>query len=121
MLQALPEGGAGWTTHQALLARGQGGLKPASGKHIEVRRRCRGLGHRTGWTGMEDKAIVREGFNAIAASYLATRSEDSEDVRLLQELVERLPKGAQVLDAGCGAGVPVTRYLSGYFDVTGCG
>ena len=59
---------------------------------------------------MEDKAIVREGFNAIAASYLATRSEDSEDVRLLQELVERLPKGAQVLDAGCGAGVPLTRY-----------
>jgi len=70
---------------------------------------------------MEDKAIVREGYNAIAARYLATRSEDSEDVRLLQELVERVPKGVQVLDAGCGAGVPVTRYLSGYFDVTGCG
>ena len=68
---------------------------------------------------MDDKSIVRDGYNAIAAKYLPTRSEDSEDVQLLQELVERLPKGAKVLDAGCGAGVPVTRYLSQFFDVTG--
>jgi len=31
---------------------------------------------------------------------------------LLKELVDRLPKGARVLDAGCGSGVPVTRYLA---------
>ena len=68
---------------------------------------------------MEDKTIVKKGYNAIAARYLATRNEDSEDVQLLQKLVQRLPKGAQVLDAGCGAGVPVTRYLSQYFNVTG--
>jgi SAM-dependent methyltransferase len=50
---------------------------------------------------------------------LTTRTDDSEDVQLLQELVQRLSKGAKVLDAGCGAGVPVTRYLSQFFDVTG--
>jgi ubiquinone/menaquinone biosynthesis C-methylase UbiE len=68
---------------------------------------------------MQDKKIVKEGYNAIAARYLATRNKDSEDVQLLQELVRRLPQGAQVLDAGCGAGVPVTRTLSQYFNVTG--
>jgi ubiquinone/menaquinone biosynthesis C-methylase UbiE len=68
---------------------------------------------------MDEKSTVRDGYNAIAAKYLTIRSEDSEDVLLLEELVERLTKGAKVLDAGCGAGVPVTRYLSQYFDVTG--
>jgi len=68
---------------------------------------------------MEDRNIVKAGYNAIAARYLATRNEDSEDVQLLQELVQRLPKGAQVLDAGCGAGVPVTRTLSQHLNVTG--
>ena len=68
---------------------------------------------------MDDKSIVRDGYNAIATNYLTTRSEESEDVQLLQELVERLPKGAKVLDAGCGAGVPVAKYLTQFFDVTG--
>ena len=68
---------------------------------------------------MDAKSIVRDGYNAIAAKYWPTRAEDSEDVQLLFELVERLPKGAKVLDAGCGAGVPVTRYLSQFFEVTG--
>ncbi len=68
---------------------------------------------------MQDKKIVKQGYNAIAARYLATRNKDSEDVQLLQELVRRLPQGAQALDAGCGAGVPVTRYLSQHSDVTG--
>ena len=68
---------------------------------------------------MDEKTTVRAGYDAIAAKYLKTRSEDSEDVQLLQELVQRLPKGAKVLDAGCGAGVPVTRYLIKFFDVTG--
>ncbi|TFH36170.1 MAG: class I SAM-dependent methyltransferase [Anaerolineales bacterium] len=68
---------------------------------------------------MDEKSTVKDGYNSIAAKYLPTRSEDSEDVQLLQELVERLPKGAKVLDAGCGAGIPVARYLIQFFDVTG--
>ncbi len=65
------------------------------------------------------KAIVRSGYNAIAQSYLATRSLDTDDVRLLPELVKRLPKNARVLDAGCGAGIPVTKILAEQFDVIG--
>ncbi len=68
---------------------------------------------------MDSKEIVKAGYNAIAAEYLATRTEDSEDVQLLQELVQRLPEGAKVLDASRGAGVPVTRFLSRFFEVTG--
>ena len=68
---------------------------------------------------MDSKNIVRAGYNAKATEYLATRTEDSEDVQLLQELVQRLPRGAKVLDAGCGAGVPVTKFLSGFFEVIG--
>ncbi|MFN2303653.1 MAG: class I SAM-dependent methyltransferase [Anaerolineales bacterium] len=68
---------------------------------------------------MDEKTTVKDGYNSIADKYLPSRSEDSEDVQLLKELVERLPKGVKVLDAGCGAGIPVTRYLSQFFDVTG--
>jgi len=68
---------------------------------------------------MNAKETVKAGYNSIATHYLATRTEDSEDVRLLDDLVQRLPQGARVLDAGCGAGVPVTRFLSKFFQVTG--
>jgi ubiquinone/menaquinone biosynthesis C-methylase UbiE len=69
---------------------------------------------------VENKKIVREGYDAIAEKYLAARNETQpNDVELLQELIQRLPKGAKVLDAGCGAGVPVTRILSQSFEVVG--
>ena len=65
------------------------------------------------------KKTVKECYNSIANRYLAERSRDSEDVRLLQEFMERLPANAQVLDAGCGAGIPISQMLSGRFQVTG--
>lgn len=67
------------------------------------------------------KKIVRNGYNKIAKSYTETRSvdSDSEDIRLLKLLVERLPKGAMILDAGCGSGRPVTQLLAESFAVTG--
>jgi SAM-dependent methyltransferase len=68
---------------------------------------------------LNHKKTVKAGYNAIATTYLAARSVDSEDVRLLDELAQRLPQGALVLDAGCGAGVPVTRFLSQFFQVVG--
>jgi ubiquinone/menaquinone biosynthesis C-methylase UbiE len=37
----------------------------------------------------------------------------------LQLLLERLPQGARVLDAGCGSGYPVTQLLAESFLVTG--
>lgn len=68
---------------------------------------------------MDFKKTVKEGYNAIADRYLTERTRDSEDVRLLDEFIERLPENAKVLDAGCGAGVPISQMLSERFDVTG--
>ena len=68
---------------------------------------------------MDRKNTVRAGYNKIAGAYLAGRTRDSEDVRLLEDLIARLPKNAKVLDAGCGAGVPVAQILSTRFDLIG--
>ena len=68
---------------------------------------------------MNFKKTVKEGYNAIADRYLAERTRDSEDVRLLDDFMERLPPNAKVLDAGCGAGIPISQMLSEHFDVTG--
>lgn len=65
------------------------------------------------------KNIVRDGYNAMSQEYLAARHKDSEDVRLLERLTDRLSPGARILDAGCGAGIPITQLLSQDFDVVG--
>lgn len=62
---------------------------------------------------------MKAGYNKIILEYLASRKNDSEDVQLLHEIVERLPKNAIVLDAGCGAGYPITQFLAEHFKVTG--
>ncbi len=69
---------------------------------------------------MSDKEkIVRKGYNRIAKEYQADRHifDQREELETFASL---LVKGATVLDVGCGAGVPVTRFLveSG-FDVIG--
>ena len=68
---------------------------------------------------MDFKETVKAGYNQIAEQYLQERTRDSEDILLLSELLKRLPTGANVLDAGCGPGVPVTQILSERFHVTG--
>lgn len=68
---------------------------------------------------MDFKKTVKEGYNTIADRYLAERSRDSEDVRLLDDFIARLPTYAMVLDAGCGAGIPISQRLSERFQVTG--
>ncbi len=68
---------------------------------------------------MDFKKTVKEGYNAIADRYLAERTRDSEDVRLLHDFIERLSANAKLLDAGCGAGIPISQMLSEHFDVTG--
>lgn len=67
------------------------------------------------------KDIVREGYERIAEAYLATRGGDGADMELLRDFAGRLPAEARVLDAGCGSGIPVARYLSVErgFDVVG--
>ena len=59
----------------------------------------------------ERKRIVRDGYDKIARAYLEARDVAGADIPLLADLIARLPRDARVLDAGCGAGVPVTRLL----------
>lgn len=65
------------------------------------------------------KETVRSGYNKLASSYSASRTVDSEDIQLLRLLLERLPRRALVLDAGCGAGYPVAQILAKSFRVVG--
>jgi SAM-dependent methyltransferase len=57
------------------------------------------------------RAVVRAGYDQVSERYLADRTTASPDVAFLDDLITRLPDHARVLDAGCGAGVPVTRAL----------
>ena len=56
----------------------------------------------------------------MAERYLASKDpEDPTTLAALEQLARGLPSGAAVLDLGCGAGVPVTRWLARRFVVTG--
>ena len=64
---------------------------------------------------------VESGYDLMAEQYLATKHhEDPLALTALEDLASLLPREAAVLDLGCGAGVPVTRWLSDKgFAVTG--
>lgn len=65
--------------------------------------------------------IVGPGYDAIAARYAAWREAGAggdPTLRYLDLLGELLPRGARVLELGCGAGEPVTRALSQHHAVT---
>lgn len=54
--------------------------------------------------------LVRRGYNRAAETY--TRQRDQfESLAYLDRLAAWLQPGATVLDVGCGAGVPIDRYL----------
>ena len=64
------------------------------------------------------RRAVESGYDLIAEQYLATK--DPEDPPALRALEDLVPSEAAVLDLGCGAGVPVTRWLADRgFTVTG--
>jgi SAM-dependent methyltransferase len=67
----------------------------------------------------DPKALVRESYNRIAADYLLSRRRDSSDIALVDDLLARLPPRARVLDAGCGAGVPIAHRLAARVRVVG--
>lgn len=63
---------------------------------------------------MDDpRAVVRAGYDQVAEAYLAARTHEGGDVDALEDLLALLSPGARVLDAGCGAGVPVAARLVG--------
>ncbi|WP_458188629.1 class I SAM-dependent methyltransferase [Haladaptatus sp. NG-WS-4] len=61
---------------------------------------------------MVDKDAVRRGYDEMAETYAAERSEEARDIDVLDRFLEPLPTSARVLDAGCGQGTPVLRRLS---------
>lgn len=75
-----------------------------------------------GKAAMDYKNIVKSGYDKVADRYLAERevgAKDAENVRLLADFIELLSPKSRVLDAGCGAGVPITKMLAEQFDVIG--
>src|SRR6266536_716075 len=66
------------------------------------------------------KEIVARGYDAIALSYAEwAGAVVSPALEWLRELDSRLPDGADVLELGCGRGVPGTRELARRHRVTG--
>ena len=61
---------------------------------------------------MDHRTIVRQGYERVAEAYLADRPQSSPDVAALAQLTDHLTPGALVLDAGCGAGLPIAAQLS---------
>ena len=63
--------------------------------------------------------LVKESYNKIAKTYHKQRNKYNS-THLLLKFKKLVPKGSKVLDMGCGAGVPVSKFLTmnGY-DVTG--
>lgn len=63
--------------------------------------------------------VVRRGYNKIAEEYSSQRDQFKNE-KYLKQLVALLRQGSSVLDIGCGAGVPVDKYLADEgFKVTG--
>jgi SAM-dependent methyltransferase len=68
----------------------------------------------------DPKRLVEAGYDVMAEQYLASKQPLAAPVEaLLEALVAGLPPTATVLDLGCGAGVPVTRWLAERAAVTG--
>lgn len=69
----------------------------------------------------DPKEIVRAGYDTAAQAYADWHSmiDDPERERWTAFLVEQVPAGSNVLDLGCGNGIPSTARLAEHFAVTG--
>jgi SAM-dependent methyltransferase len=62
---------------------------------------------------LDPKEVVEAGYDRMAEGYLAARGEsDPVTLGAMEDLARGLRAGAAVLDLGCGAGVPATRWLA---------
>jgi cyclopropane fatty-acyl-phospholipid synthase-like methyltransferase len=69
---------------------------------------------------MDRKRQVEQGYDRIAEAYLASKAPlGPETAAWLADLTRDLAPEARVLDLGCGAGVPTTRWLAARHRVVG--
>lgn len=68
---------------------------------------------------MGDRETIRRGYDELAETYAASRSEDEREIAVLNEFLGSLSEPTRVLDAGCGQGTPILRRLEG--DATAVG
>lgn len=59
----------------------------------------------------DPKDLVKQGYDRIAARYLAWSGASPAHTKYVEKILDCLPPGAVVLELGCGAGVPCTRLL----------
>ncbi len=69
----------------------------------------------------KERAIVEQGYDAMADAYLDYIDQMTGDPRLrfLDQLLGRLRSGSQIVDLGCGAGIPCTAKLAEQHNVLG--
>ena len=72
-------------------------------------------------TGSDPRRIVREGYDAIGRRYLEWGGEGLSPTRawFLDLILERLAPPSDVLELGCGPGLPITAALATRHRVTG--
>ena len=70
---------------------------------------------------IDPKRVVADGYDAIAERYFEWSDASPSPTRLawLDRALHRIPLGAEVLDLGCGAGIPMTKALAAGRQVTG--
>jgi SAM-dependent methyltransferase len=68
---------------------------------------------------VDPSELVRRAYNKIAPEYLEARSKGRPDPPVLGRFSNLLRADSLVLDAGCGAGVPVTKFLARRHRVVG--
>ncbi len=75
----------------------------------------------TGAAALDPKRIVADGYDAVAERYFAWSDASPSPVRRawLERALALIPPGTDVLDLGCGAGVPMTKALAAGRRVTG--
>jgi SAM-dependent methyltransferase len=75
----------------------------------------------TPWSDMSPEQIVSSGYDQIAEIYTDWTQEVQKEQRdkYIDVLLKELPSRAEVLDLGCGAGIPATNDLAKHFVVTG--
>lgn len=59
----------------------------------------------------QNSEIVRKGYNKIAGKYNRQR-KIYQSKPLLLKFLKYIPKNSKVLDLGCGAGIPVSKFLA---------